>query len=107
MLVDWSEDREVFRLDEEFDAAGHAGLSCDEAGPLEGEEHLVDGARRHPEVALQVGFGRRSPKHLRIGVDRGEILLLRRSEARSERRCETRGPASDSCVVPSTLEGQR
>ena len=58
MLVDWSEDREVFRLDEEFDAAGHAGLSCDEAGPLEGEEHLVDGGRRHPQVALQVGFGR-------------------------------------------------
>ena len=73
----------MFRLDEELDAAGHAGLSCDEAGPLEGEHHLVDGGRRHPEVALQVGFGRRSPKHLGVGVDKSEILPLRLSEARS------------------------
>ena len=69
-------------MDEELDAASDTWLAADEAVALEGEQHLVDRGRRDAEMALQIGFGRRSAEHLGISVDEGEVLPLLRGEAR-------------------------
>ena len=43
----------------------------------------MDGGRRDLKIALKIGFGGRTAKHLDISIDEGEILpLLFR-----ERRC--------------------
>jgi hypothetical protein len=49
-------------------------LASDKAFAFEGEDHLMDGRRRHAEVPLDVGFGRRPPMHTSIGVYEGKIL---------------------------------
>lgn len=66
---------------EEFDAAGDAGLTTNEALAFEGDNHLMDGRWADLEVALHVGFGRRAPEHVRVGVDEGQILALLFGEA--------------------------
>ena len=58
-------------MDEQFDAAGDAGLASDQAGAFEREHHLVDRRRGDPEVALHIGFGRRSADQQRVGMDEG------------------------------------
>lgn len=53
-----------------MDASGNTGLSADETGALEGEDHLVDGGRSDPEVMLDVGFGRWAAEDAAIGIDK-------------------------------------
>ena len=48
----------------------------DQAGSLEGENHLVNRRRADAEVALHVGFGRGLSEHARIGIDEGQIVAL-------------------------------
>lgn len=62
--------------DEHFDAARDTGLSADEACPLEGEDHLVDGGWGDAEVVLHVMFGGWPPMDPGVGVDEGQILAL-------------------------------
>ena len=64
------------RGNEEFDASGDAGLAADQAGSLEGEEHLVYRGWGDAEVALHVGLGGGASEHARIGVDEVQILAL-------------------------------
>jgi hypothetical protein len=71
----------VFRIDEQLDASGDAGLASDQAGSLESEDHLMNGWWADAEVALHVGFGGRASEHARIGIDEGQVLALRFSEA--------------------------
>ncbi len=71
----------MLRSDEQLDASGDAGLASDQAGSLESEDHLMDGGWADAEVALHVGFGRRASEHAPIGVDEGQVLALRFSEA--------------------------
>ena len=73
----------MFRGNEDFDASGDAGLTTDEAGALEGEDHLVNGRGTDPEVALHIGFGGWTLEHVRIDVDEGQILALLFGEALS------------------------
>ncbi len=47
---------------------------------VEIENHLVDTRRRDLEVSLHISLGRRSPEHLRIGMDDGQGLALLFSE---------------------------
>jgi hypothetical protein len=74
---------ELFRIEEDGDAAGDAGLASNEAYTFEGENHLVHRRRSDAEVALQVSLGRRSTHDLGIGVDEGQILSLLGGEAGS------------------------
>lgn len=71
----------MFWGNEDFDTSGDAGLSADQAGTLEGEDHLVNGGRTDPEVALHIGFGGWTLEHVRINVDEGQILALLFGEA--------------------------
>ncbi len=66
---------------EDFDASGNAGLTTDEAGALEGDDHLVNGRGTDPEVALHIGFGGWTLEHVRIDIDEGQILALLFGEA--------------------------
>ena len=66
----------MLRSNEDFDASGDAGLTSDQAGSFEGEDHLVDRGWADAEMALHVGFGRRPPEHARVGVDEGQVLAL-------------------------------
>ena len=66
---------------DEFDAAGDAGLTANEALAFEGENHLVNRGWADAEMMLHVGFGRRAPEHVRVGVDEGQILALLFGEA--------------------------
>ena len=76
-----SEDRQVFWSNEQFDAASDTWLASDQAGFLEGDDHLMDGGWADAEVALHIGFGGRSSEDARIGVDEGQILALLFGEA--------------------------
>jgi hypothetical protein len=58
-------------LDQYLDAVRHAGLASDQSAAFEGEHHLVDRRRRNLEESLQIGFGRRSADHQRVGMDEG------------------------------------
>jgi hypothetical protein len=82
-MVDFQpfEDWQGFRGDEQFDASGDAGLTADQPGAFERDDHLVDRWRADPKVALQVGFGGRASKHVRVSVDEGQVLALRFGEA--------------------------
>ena len=68
------------RRDEDGDASGHAGLSCDEAVSFEAEDHLVDGRWSDAEMPLHVGFGGRLAEHVRIDVNEGQVVALLFSE---------------------------
>ena len=76
MRVGVSEDGQEVWVDQNPYGAGASRLPFDEAQAFEGEDHLVDGRRRHAEVTLEVDFGGWSAKHDRIGLDKGEILPL-------------------------------
>src|SRR5215210_7773641 len=67
----WAEAGQALGVDQHRDAARHPRLAPDQAGPLQREHHLVHAGRRHPEMALQVGFGRGAAMHARVGVDEG------------------------------------
>src|SRR3712207_6898675 len=43
-------------------------LTADQAGPFQGQDHLVRGRRRDLEVALHVGLGRRAAMDACVGV---------------------------------------
>ena len=68
--------------DEELDAAGDTGLTADEAGALERDDHLVDRGWADAGVALHVGLGGRSSEHARISIDEGQVVTLLLGEAR-------------------------
>ena len=61
--------------------SGDAGLTPNQAIAFECHDHLVDRVRADFEVALHVGFGGWAAEHVRIGVDKGQILALLFSEA--------------------------
>src|SRR5205085_2306403 len=61
-------------------------LAPDQAGPFQRDHHLVHRWRADAEMALQVGFGRRTTVHARVGVDEGQVLTLPLREAWSRRR---------------------
>jgi len=42
LIEAWPQSREVGWIDQQFDAAGDARLASDQAGALEGEDHLVN-----------------------------------------------------------------
>ncbi len=69
------------RSNQEFDASGDTWLTPNEAVAFEGENHLVNRGRADAEMTLHVGFGRSAPKHVRVGVDEGQILALLFGEA--------------------------
>jgi hypothetical protein len=50
--------------DEDFDGSGDAGLTADETGAFEGEDHLMGRWGADAEVSLQVSLGGRAPKHM-------------------------------------------
>ena len=56
-------------------------MTTDEAGALEGGDHLVNRRRTDPEVALHIGFGGWTLEHVRIDIDEGQILALLFGEA--------------------------
>ena len=60
---------------------GDARLAPDEAISFERHDHLVNRRRSDLEMALHVGFGGRAAKHVRIGVDEGQVLALLFGEA--------------------------
>src|ERR1043166_3190874 len=67
---------QILWRNENGDAARHARLPTNEAGALEGEDHLVDGWWRHAEVTLHLPFGRGAPMHAGVGIDESQILAL-------------------------------
>ena len=64
------------RRDEDADASGDAGLSCDEAVALEAEDHLVDRRWTDAEMTLHVGFSWSVTEDVRVDVDEGQIVAL-------------------------------
>jgi hypothetical protein len=70
----------VFRINEEFDAAGDPGLPSDEACAFERNDHLMNGRRGDLKILPDVGLGRRSAMQTRIEVDVRQILPLLRRE---------------------------
>ena len=64
-----------------MDASGDTGLTPNEAISFERHDHLVDRGRADLKVALHVGLGGWSPEHVRVGVDKGQILALLFGEA--------------------------
>lgn len=76
-----SEDWEVLWRDDQFDAAGDARLSADQALAFEGDHHVVDARRSDLEMSLHIGFGRWASVDLGIGPDEGEVLALLVGEA--------------------------
>ena len=72
----------------------------------------MDRRRADAEVALKVGFGRRSAEHLRVGVDESEILpLLWRKSGIGKRKTDAGHVIHLSCPQPGgvdecTLQGR-
>jgi transposase len=66
----------VFRINEQFDAAGSPWLLSDEACAFERHDHLVNCGWGDPKILLDVGLGRWSAVQARIEVDVGQILPL-------------------------------
>lgn len=69
------------RRDEDGDASRDAGFARDEAIAFEADDHLVDGRRGDPKIALHVGFGGWLAEDVSIDVDEGEVLALLFGEA--------------------------
>jgi len=80
------QDRQALRGDEDLDASWRAGLTTNEAISFERDDHLMDRGRADAEMALDVGFGGWAPKHVRIGVDEGQVLALLLGKALIGRR---------------------
>jgi hypothetical protein len=57
-----AEEGQAVRSDQYLDASRHSGLTADQAGPFQGQDHLVHGGRRDLEMALHVSLGRRAPQ---------------------------------------------
>jgi hypothetical protein len=55
--------------------------TADEAISFERHDHLMDRGRADLKVALHVGFGGRTPEHVRVSIDEGQILALLLGEA--------------------------
>ncbi len=60
----------------ELDASGKAGLTSNETVSFKGDDHLMNRRRTDLEMTLDVCFGRWTPKHVRIGIDEGQVLAL-------------------------------
>ena len=69
------------RGNKHLDASGNTWLTANEAVSFEGNDHLMNRRRTDLEMTLDVGFGRWTPKHVRIGVDEGQVLALLFGEA--------------------------
>ena len=66
---------------ENLDASCDAGLTANEAISFERHDHLVDGGRADPEVALHIGLGGWASEHVRVSVDEGQVSALLFGEA--------------------------
>ncbi|MCC2653299.1 MAG: hypothetical protein K0Q60_3465 [Microvirga sp.] len=76
-----AEEGQAFRGDQHLDASRHPGLTADQAGALQGQDHLVHGRRRDLEMTLHVGLGRGATMNAGVGIDEGQVLALPVSEA--------------------------
>ena len=76
-----AEEGQAFRGDQHLDASRHPGLTADQAGALQGQDHLVHGRRRDLEMTLHVGLGRGAAMNAGVGIDEGQVLALPVSEA--------------------------
>ena len=78
-----AEEGQAFRGDQHLDASRHSGLTADQAGAFQGQDHLVHGRRSDLEMALHVGLGRGAAMDAGVGVDEGQVLALPVGEALS------------------------
>ena len=76
-----AEEGQAFGGDQHLDTSRHSGLTADQAGAFQGQDHLVHGRRSDLEMTLHVGLGRRAPEQPRIGIDEGQVLALLFGEA--------------------------
>ena len=58
------------------DTPGFPWNAFDKSGTVEIENHLVNTWRGNLEESPHISLGRRSPEHLRIGMDEGQVLAL-------------------------------
>ena len=91
------ERRQLFRGNEQPDAAGLPGLPLNEAALMKRHDHAMDRGRRDAEEILKVMFRRRPTVQGDIRVDEGQVLALSRGEGdrhavRSVIRCLAEGP---------------
>ena len=56
-------------------------VDANETISFERHDHLVDRGRADLKVALHVGLGGRPPEHVRVGVDKSQVLALLFGEA--------------------------
>jgi Winged helix-turn helix len=66
----------VFRINEDFDAAGGPGLPSDEPCSFERQHHLVNRRRSDAKILLHVGFGWRPAVQARVEVNERQVLAL-------------------------------
>ena len=76
-----TEKGQVFGGEEHLDASRDPWLTANEAGPFQGQDHLVHGRRSELEMALHVGLRRGAAMDAGIGVDEGQVLALPVGEA--------------------------
>lgn len=62
---------------------GNTGLTTNESVSFEGDDHLVDRRRADAEMALHVGFGGWATEHVRVGVDKSQVVSLLLREVRA------------------------
>jgi DNA invertase Pin-like site-specific DNA recombinase len=74
--LDLSQDRQVFGVNEQFDASGSPWLSFDQAIAFERQHHLVNRGRGDAKVPLHVALGGRATEDAAVGIDEGQILTL-------------------------------
>jgi len=97
-----------FRMQENLDASGNAGLAANETVPFEGGDHLVNRRRAVTEMALDVGFrglvvmfggGRHAPANSngrRLLAAVPAVATLRLSEPSGSAFPPSAGPSVDS-----------
>jgi hypothetical protein len=87
--------RQLFGINQHFDAARCPWLPSDEARPFQRQHHLVNRWRADAKIFLHVGFGWRAAVEARVEVDIGQVLALLGREGLS---CAThRGLRPFSC----------
>ena len=59
----------MWALSQQPDRPGLPRDATDQPAPLQRDDHVVHGRRRHLEELLEVRFGRRLPVEQRVGVD--------------------------------------